>query len=135
MLDLPDHLSQMWAQDAASQSLGISLLSVGNHRATLSLTLRPQHLNSHGIAHGGVVFTLADSAFAYASNSTGENAVSQANSITYLASGRLGDTLTAEAVLISRAGRSAIYDVTIRGKDGATLALMRAQARFVSSQR
>jgi acyl-CoA thioesterase len=132
VLDLPDTLAKMWAQDAASQSLGISLLAVDNHSATLSLSLQAQHLNSLGIAHGGVIFTLADSAFAYASNSTGESAVSQASSITYLAPGQPGDTLTAHAALISRAGRSAIYDVTVRNDSGATLALMRAQARFVA---
>ena len=132
MLDLPDHLAQMWAQDAASQALGISLLFVGDQQATLGLTLAPHHLNSRGIAHGGVIFTLADSAFAYASNSSGESAVSQANSITYLAPARLGDALTAQARLISRVGRSAIYDISVQDGKGAMLALMRAQARFLA---
>ena len=133
MLDLSDHLAQMWAKDAASQSLGLSLVAVGHDTATLSLTIAPQHLNSHGIAHGGVIFSLADSAFAYASNSGTSSAVSQANSITYLSPAQLGETLTAQASLVSRAGRTAIYNVTVRNQTGMVLALLRAQARFVAA--
>jgi acyl-CoA thioesterase len=131
MKDLPDQVALMWARDAAAHALGISLVSVGDQVAELRLVVEPQHLNSHAICHGGVIFTLADCCFAYASNGGAEMAVAQANQITYLAPGRAGDELVARAVLISRAGRSGIYDVTVSDASGATLALLRAQARFV----
>lgn len=131
MRDLPAETVDMWARDAAAHALGIELLAVGDNAATLQLIIAPQHLNSHAICHGGVIFTLADCAFAYASNSGAEMAVAQANAITYLAPGKPGDILTAEAVLVSRTGRTAIYDVTIRTTAGDTIALLRAQARFV----
>jgi acyl-CoA thioesterase len=133
VFDLPVHLAQMWAQDAASQALGIFLLDLGDQSATLGLTVDQRHLNSRGIAHGGVIFALADSAFAYASNSGGESAVSQSNSITYLAPGQLGQSLVAQAALVSRVGRNAIYDVTVKDSDETILALMRVQARFVAA--
>lgn len=131
MYDLPSETVDMWARDNAAHALGIALLGVGDNAATLQLTITPQHLNSHAICHGGVIFTLADCAFAYASNAGAEMAVAQANSITYLAPGRHGDTLTARAALVSRAGRTAIYDVTVTSASGDTIALLRAQARFV----
>jgi acyl-CoA thioesterase len=132
MRNLPPQAAQMWDRDNAAHALGIQLVQVGDNTARLRLAIGPQHLNSHSICHGGVIFTLADCAFAYASNSSAEMAVAQANAITYLAPGRPGDTLTADAVLVSRAGRSAIYDVTVRSASGDTIALLRAQARFVS---
>jgi acyl-CoA thioesterase len=131
MKDLPDQLAQMWARDNAAHALGVTLVSVGDQTAELCLTVGPQHLNSHAICHGGVIFTLADCCFAYASNGGDEMAVAQANQITYLAPGKAGDVLTARAVLVSRAGRSGIYDVTVTDSKGATLALLRAQARFI----
>lgn len=123
----------MWARDHAAHALGLELLSVGPDTARLGLTVAPQHLNSHGICHGGVLFTLADCAFAYAANAETTGAVAQANTITYLAPAKPGDQLTAEAHLTTRAGRSAIYDVTIRTADGPIIALLRAQARFLTT--
>jgi acyl-CoA thioesterase len=131
MKDLPDQVAQMWARDAAAHALGITLVCVGDQAAELRLLVGPQHLNSHAMCHGGVIFTLADCCFAYASNGGDEMAVAQANQITYLAPGRAGDVLVARAVLVSRAGRSGIYDVTVSTGEGAVLALLRAQARFV----
>lgn len=130
--DLPDHLAAMWTRDAAAHALGVVLHKASHDSACLGLTILAQHLNSHGICHGGVIFTLADCAFAYASNAGGETAVAQANAITYLAPAKAGDSLTATAALVSRAGRSAIYDVTVSTDSGMTIALLRAQARFVA---
>ena len=131
MRDLPTETADMWARDAAAHALGITLLAVGDTTASLSLTIGPQHLNSHEICHGGVIFTLADCAFAYASNTGADMAVAQANAITYLAPGKPGDVLTACAALVSRTGRTAIYDVVVTTATGETIALLRAQARFI----
>jgi hypothetical protein len=83
MSNLTAETADMWARDNAAHALGIELLDVGDNTASLSLIIGPQHLNSHAICHGGVIFTLADCAFAYASNAGTEMAVAQANSITY----------------------------------------------------
>lgn len=133
MTKLPADIAAMWARDNAAHALGIEVLAVGPETAQLGLTVTAQHLNSHAICHGGVLFTLADCAFAYAANADTSGAVAQANNITYLAPAKPGDRLTAEAHLTTRAGRSAIYDVTIRTADGSTVALLRAQARFVTT--
>ena len=78
----------MWAGDAASRAMGMAIEAVGPGTATLSMTLREEHLNGHGSAHGGVVFTLADSAFAFACNSYNEAAVAQEAQVTFLSPGR-----------------------------------------------
>ena len=134
MTELPADIAAMRARDNAAHALGLELLSVGPDTARLGLIVAAQHLNSHAICHGGVLFTLADCAFAYAANADTSGAVAQANNITYLVPAKPGDRLTAEAHLTTRAGRSAIYDVTIRTADGTIVALLRAQARFVTPQ-
>lgn len=131
MSDLPEQARSMWTRDHAAHALGIELMSASDGLAELHLTVGAHHLNSHDICHGGVIFTLADCAFAYASNCGGEMAVSQSNSITYLASATKDEVLVATAALVSRAGRSAIYDVKVCGAQGRVIALLRAQARFV----
>jgi acyl-CoA thioesterase len=80
----------MWASDAASAWVGLSLDAIGPGTARMSMTVAPHHLNGHGICHGGVIFTLADSAFAFACNSHNRIAVAQHNSISYLSPGRGG---------------------------------------------
>ncbi|MDI3337580.1 hydroxyphenylacetyl-CoA thioesterase PaaI [Defluviimonas aestuarii] len=121
----------MWAGDAASKHLGMRLDAVGPGRAVLSFTVGPEHLNGHGICHGGYIFTLADSAFAFACNSHNRLVVAQQNSITYLSPGREGERLTAEAVEVSLTGRSGIYDVTVTGGDGRRVALFRGLSRQI----
>lgn len=121
----------MWADDPASQALGMSLDEVGPGRAVISMPVRADMANGHGICHGGFIFTLADSAFAFACNSYNHRVVAQHNSITYLAPGHLGEQLTATAVEVSRAGRSGIYDVTVTGADGRQLALFRGHSRQI----
>jgi acyl-CoA thioesterase len=107
----------MWADDRASQSLGMRLVDVGPGTATLAMTVREDMVNGHGIAHGGFVFSLADSAFAFACNSYDERAVAYGCLITYLAPCRLGDEMVAVAVERSRSGRTGTYDVTVSTGD------------------
>jgi acyl-CoA thioesterase len=107
----------MWADDDASQSLGMQLVSVEPGRAVLSMKVRPDMANGHGIAHGGFMFTLADSAFAFACNSHNRRTVAQGCDIAFLAPVRSGDVLEAEAVERWRQGRNGIYDVTVRCGD------------------
>lgn len=119
----------MWADDRASQSLGMEIAEVGPGRAVLTMRLGPDMANGHGIAHGGFIFALADSAFAFACNSYNHVAVAQHNSITYLSPGRVGEVLTAVAGEVHRAGRSGTYDVVVTGEDGRKVALFRGASR------
>ena len=121
----------MLANDAASAWVGLKLDEIGPGRARMSVTLEPHHLNGHGICHGGIIFTLADSAFAFACNSHNRVAVAQHNSISYLSPGRGGETLVAEATEISLTGRSGLTDVTVTGGDGRVVALFRGASRQI----
>jgi len=107
----------MWAEDRASQQLGMQLDDVGPGTATLTMTVRDDMVNGHGIAHGGFVFALADSAFAFACNSYDVRTVAYACSVTYLAPTRIGDALRATATERSRVGRTGTYDVTVTTGD------------------
>jgi len=119
----------MWAKDAASKAMGMQIDEIGPGRAVLSLRVRPDQLNGHGICHGGVIFTLADSAFAFACNSGNVLAVAQENQITFLAPGQPGERLMAVAEEQATAGRSGVYDVRVTGEDGRVVALMRGLSR------
>ena len=107
----------MWANDPASQGLGMRLVAVGPGRATLDMTVREDMVNGHGIGHGGMTFSLADSAFAFACNSYNRSTVAAACEVRFLAPTRLGDVLLAEAVERSREGRDGVYDVVVRAGD------------------
>ncbi len=120
----------MWAGDLGSQALGMTLDAVGPGTSRLSMTITAQMANGHGIAHGGFVFALADSAFAFACNSHGPRAVAAHCHITYLRPTRIGDRLTATAREISREGRSGIYDVRVSAGDAA-IAEFRGHSRIV----
>lgn len=102
--------------------------------ATLSMTVRREMVNGHAIAHGGFIFTLADSAFAFACNTYNRVTVAQQNQITYVSPGKEGEVLTAEAVEVTRTGRSGTYDVTVRGEDNRVVALMRGLSRTIQGQ-
>lgn len=121
----------MWENDAASKDAGIVLESVGPGWADASLKVEAKHLNGHQTCHGGFIFTLADTAFAFACNSYNQCAVAQHNSITYVQSGKPGSTLTAHAKELSRHGRSGIYDVTVVDDAGDTIALFRGHSRTI----
>lgn len=115
---LDQAVARMMAEDAASRALGIELLDCTPGRAVVSMTVRADMVNGHAIAHGGLLFTLADTAFACACNSHGPVTVAAGAEITFIAPARLGDSLVAEAVERTLFGRSGIYDVTVRrGED------------------
>jgi acyl-CoA thioesterase len=124
----------MWADDNASPWFGMEIVEVSEGRATLALTVESHHANGHGICHGGVTFSLADSAFAFACNSRNQNTVAQTNTITYIAPGRIGDRLTATAREISLTGRSGIYDVTVTNQNGTVIAEFRGNSRAIKGQ-
>lgn len=107
----------MWAGDRASQALGMRIVEVGPGRAVLEMPVREDMVNGHAIGHGGLTFSLADSAFAFACNSYNRSTVAAGAEIRFLAPTRLGDVLLAEAVERSRDGRDGIYDVTVRCGD------------------
>jgi len=109
----------------------MTLVEVGPGHATITMPLREDMANGHGIAHGGYTFALADSAFAFACNSYNHLVVAQHNSITYLSPGHVGETLTATAREAHRAGRSGTYDVVVTGGDGRQVALFRGHSRQV----
>jgi acyl-CoA thioesterase len=107
----------MWADDTASASLGMRLVRVGHGTAVLEMPVRDDMVNGHGIAHGGFVFTLADSAFAFACNSRNQVTVAQGADIVFVAPAQRGDVLVAEARERASYGRNGIYDVTVRRGD------------------
>lgn len=107
----------MWADDLASQSLGMEVDAVAPGRATVAMTVTKVMVNGHGIGHGGFTFLLADSAFAFACNTYNRRTVAQSCEISYLLPTQLGDVLIAEAVERSREGRDGTYDVTVRSGD------------------
>jgi acyl-CoA thioesterase len=128
----------MWATDRASQALGIEVSDVAPGRAVARLTVGPTMVNGHAIAHGGYVFTLADTAFAFACNTYGMVTVARSADITFVAPARAGDRLRAEAVERHRSGRSGIYDVTVRREDepgtpGQVIAEFRGHSRELTS--
>ncbi len=124
----------MLREDKATHGLGIALDNVGPGTARMSMTVRPDMVNGHGICHGGFIFTLADSTFAFACNAYGDRAVAHHNEITFVRPGRLGETLTATAEERVRAGRSGIYDVRVTGADGGVVAEMRGHSRLAGGR-
>jgi acyl-CoA thioesterase len=131
----PDDLARacaeaMWKDDDASQGLGMEILEVKAGQATLAMTVKPHMVNGHGIAHGGFIFLLADSTFAFACNSRNERAVAAQCNISFIKPGKLGDRLVATAKEISWTGRSGIYDVRVT-VDGVAIAELRGHSRTV----
>ena len=129
----PDDLARacaeaMWNEDDASKGLGMEILQIKAGEATLTMTVKPHMVNGHGIAHGGFIFLLADSAFAFACNSHNQRAVAAQCNISFIRPGKLGDRLVATAREISRTGRSGIYDVRVTVDDMA-IAELRGHSR------
>src|SRR5574343_227194 len=124
----------MWARDRAANALGIKIESVGPGVSHLSMPVRGDMVNGHHICHGGLIFSLADTAFAYACNSYNRNTVASACHIDFLAPGLPGDTLEAEAVEQSAAGRTGVYDITVRIAGGRTVALFRGKSYRISGE-
>jgi acyl-CoA thioesterase len=115
----------MYARDAAARGLGIVLEEVRPGYARLSMRVLASMLNGHGLAHGGMIFTLADTAFAYACNSRNERNVALNAAISFAAPARIGDALVATATERSRSGRTGVYDVEVRDQRGEPVAFFR----------
>jgi acyl-CoA thioesterase len=118
----------MWVDDRASQMLGMQVLAVGPGTSTLAMTVRADMVNGHDLCHGGLVATLADSAFAYACNAHNEVTVASGFDINLLAAARRGDVLTARAVEVRKAGRTGVYDVTVSNQRGEAVAVFRGRS-------
>jgi acyl-CoA thioesterase len=124
----------MFRSDRASQNLGLEILDVAPGNVRISMTVRPEMVNGHGLCHGGIIFMLADSAFAFACNSHGEAMVAAGASIEFLAPTPAGELLTAVAAEVSRSARNGVYDVRVSKSSGETVALFRGRsARLRSS--
>ena len=121
----------MYARDPASQALGMLLAEIRPGYARMTMTVRPDMLNGHHSCHGGFIFMLADSAFAFACNSHNHNTVGAGCSIDYLAPGREGELLTAEASEQALAGKTGVYDVRVTNGEGRTIALFRGKSHRV----
>ena len=118
----------MWAADRASKWLGMTLDAVGPGRAEMSMTVAAHHTNGHGICHGGYIFTLADSAFAFACNAYNEVTVASGFDVNLTAAARGGDVLTATARELSKSGRTGVYDIEVVNERGERVAAFRGRS-------
>ena len=118
----------MWNDDSASQRLDMALDHIAPGEATLSMTVTDAMSNGHGNCHGGFIFTLADSAFAFACNSYNEQTVASGISVDFIAPAREGDVLTATAREVALSGRTGVYDITVTNQHGAVIAVMRGKS-------
>ena len=121
----------MYEQDRASQSLGMRILEVRPGYARLAMKVREDMVNGHQICHGGLIFTLADSAFAFACNTYDLVTVAAAGTIEFLLAGRLGDELTAIAEERTRSKRTGVYDVSVHNQRGECVALFRGRSHQI----
>ncbi|BAT57497.1 acyl-coenzyme A thioesterase PaaI [Variibacter gotjawalensis] len=124
----------MWAEDNASRGLGMRLLAVAPGTAELAMSVTERMVNGHGLCHGGFIFTLADSAFAFACNTHNTRTVAHQCAVTFVSSAHLGDELTARASERHRAGRSGIYDITVTRADGSVVAEFRGHSRAIKGE-
>ena len=122
----------MFERDPASQALGMLLDEIRPGYARMTMTVRADMLNGHATCHGGYIFMLADSAFAFACNSHNLSTVGAGCTIDYLAPGRAGDVLVAEATEQALQGKTGVYDVTVKTADGRTIALFRGKSHRIS---
>lgn len=124
----------MFADDAASKGLGMEIIEVDYGRAVVTMTVRDDMVNGLDICHGGLIFALADSAMAFATNSYNQHAVATSAEIDWVAPARRGDVLTAVASERHRAGRNAITDAVVTNADGDVVAHFRGRTRQVNGQ-
>ena len=124
--------SSMFERDRAAKSLGIRIIEVRPGQARLAMRVREDMVNGHHVCHGGMVFALADTAFAYACNSYNESTVAAAASVDFLAPARENDELSALAVELWRTGRSGLYEVTVSNQHGERIALFRGRSHRIS---
>ncbi|HUJ52273.1 MAG TPA: hydroxyphenylacetyl-CoA thioesterase PaaI [Steroidobacteraceae bacterium] len=124
----------LFARDRASQAFGMRLDAVAPGRARLLMRVRGDMVNGHGLCHGGIVFALADSAFAFACNSYNDSTVAAAASIDYLAGAREGDELAAEASELWRTRRNGLYEIVVSNQRGERIALFRGRSYRIDGQ-
>jgi acyl-CoA thioesterase len=125
---------QMYARDRASQMMGMTVAKIAPGRAELVMTVRADMLNGHATCHGGFIFTLADSAFAFACNSYNYTAVASGCTIEFIAPAREGDVLTAVAHERSVSGRTGVYDIDVHNQRGEKIALFRGKSHRIKGQ-
>ena len=118
----------MFARDSASQAMGMTIAGIGPGHAELEMTVRADMLNGHAICHGGFIFTLADSAFAFACNSYNLTTVASGCSIDFIAPAREGDVLTAASRERSTSGRTGVYDIEVTNQRGEMIAFFRGKS-------
>ena len=118
----------LFGRDTASQALGMRIIAAGPGRAEVRMRVRADMLNGHGLCHGGIVFALADSAFAFACNSYNESTVAAAASIDFLAAAREGDELSADARELWRTSRNGLYEIVVCNQHGERIALFRGRS-------
>ncbi len=121
----------MWARDNATLALGMTLSAIGPGSATMTMPVRRDMLNGHQMCHGGFIFTLADSAFAYACNSHNINTVAAGCQIDFLAPAREGEVLEADATERAITGRTGVYDIAVRVRGGRQIALFRGKSHRI----
>ncbi|MCA1371016.1 hydroxyphenylacetyl-CoA thioesterase PaaI [Bradyrhizobium sp. BRP14] len=121
----------MWFSDNASQFLGMKIVSVGPGTATMAMTITRSMLNGHKMCHGGYIFAIADSAFAFACNAYNQLAVAQHCSVSFIAPAAEGDVLTATAREVSRRGRGGLHDVRVVNQHGDSVAEFRGHSRTI----
>lgn len=126
-----DCANALWKNDVVAKSLGMVITAVAPGAATIKMSISDNMLNGHGMGHGGYIFTLADTAFAYACNSYNQNTVAQHCSISFIAPVYVQDELTASAIVVSQSGRSGIYDIKVSNQHGITVGEFRGHSRTV----
>jgi acyl-CoA thioesterase len=126
--------AEMFARDRASQAMGMHVARVAPGRAELTMTVRNDMLNGHATCHGGFIFTLADSAFAFACNSANMTTVASGASIDFIAPARESDVLTAFAEERASSGRTGVYDIEVKNQRGETVALFRGKSHRIKGQ-
>jgi len=124
----------MFVSDRASQGMRMQLMSIAPGRATLTMTVYEHMLNGHDTCHGGLIATLADSAFAYACNSHNEMTVASGFSIDFIAPARRGDVLSATCVEVSKAGRTGIYDTEVTNQRNERIAIFRGRSYTIKGK-
>jgi len=126
--------ADMYERDHATQALGIEIVDIQPGAARMQMVVREDMLNGHQTCHGGFIFALADSTFAFACNSYNIQTVAAGCSIEYLAPGYEGDVLLAEASEQARSGKTGVYDIVVTNQDGKTIALFRGKSHQLKGE-
>jgi len=127
--------AHLFANDRASKAMGMRIVAISEGAAFLEMKVRDDMLNGFDICHGGFITTLADSAFAFACNSTGEMTVAAGLTVDFLMPARAGDVLTARAFEVVQSGRTGVYDITVTNQRGEQVAMVRGRAHRMKDRR